>query len=282
MLNNITKIAYVSDFFLSDLKGGAEFVDNTIITYLKQKTNITLINTNKLTIDILDNFDFFIISNISLAAPDIVDYLSTKKYIIIEHDYKFIQSRWIPVIDVISKERRLPHFIKLYDNAIKTFVQTEYHKKVFEQNEITSNFDSLDCSIWSEDELNLLELTLTTSKKTKQFCIVDSDSFIKGTKQAMQFCELNKIKYDLIKSPNYVTFVSMLAEYQNLIFFPVLAETCSRLAVEARCLGCNVISHAPYGANTSDWFTLDGKKLITYLNERSKQNLKSIEFSLWK
>jgi hypothetical protein len=119
-------------------------------------------------------------------------------------------------------------------------------------------------------------LTLTTSKKTKQFCIVDSDSFIKGTKQAMQFCELNKIKYDLIKSPNYATFVSMLAEYQNLIFFPVLAETCSRLAVEARCLGCNVISHAPYGANTSDWFLLEKHDLINHLREKSKLNLNNI------
>jgi hypothetical protein len=267
------KILFISDFFLDELVGGAEFVDNTIITYLKQKTNITLINTNKLTKEIIDDFDFFIISNISLAAPDIVDYLSTKKYIIIEHDYKFIQSRWIPVIDVVSKERKLPHFVKLYNNAIKTFVQTDYHKKVFEQNGITSNFDSLSCSIWSEDELTLLESVLTTNKKTKQFCIVDSDSFIKGTKQAVQFCELNKIKYDLIKSPNYATFVSMLAEYQNLIFFPVLAETCSRLAVEARCLGCNVISHAPYGANTSDWFLLEKHELISYLRKVSYNNL---------
>ena len=52
------KIAYISDFFLSDIKGGAEFVDHTIISFLKDKIQLTCIKPQDVTKDNLDQFDF--------------------------------------------------------------------------------------------------------------------------------------------------------------------------------------------------------------------------------
>lgn len=274
------KIAYISDFFLVDHTGGAEFVDNTIINFLKGKVDLTSIRSQEVTKNKLDEFDFFILSNLSLLDHSLVPYLCTKKYMIIEHDFKFLRGRNIPIWDVIVKEPKINIFVDLYKNAKVTFLQTKFHQLVFEQNNIISNFYNLDCSVWSEQELDLFDSVLLSTKKEKDICVVNSSSFIKGTQQAIDFCKNNNIKFELISNSNYLEFIKSLRKYNTLIFFPILAETCSRLAVEARCMGCNVVSWYKFGATDSDWFSLKEKDLISYLRKKSFENLNSIYCNL--
>ena len=228
----------------------------------------------------LDQFDFFILSNLSLLPDDLVWYLSSKKYIIIEHDFKFIRGRNILIWQTKVDQPKINAFVELYKNAQTTFVQTKFHQQVFEENQIASNFYNLDCSVWSIEELSSFESILGEVQKTKDFCIVQSLSPIKGTPQAIDFCKRNNIEFDLISNKDYNQFLRSLRQYKSLVFFPILAETCSRLAVEAKCLGCDVISWYKYGATDSSWFYLQEKELIEYLRVKSEKNLKYIYESI--
>lgn len=275
------KIAYISDFFLSEVKGGAEFVDDTIINFLKNKVHLTCIKSQDVTKDKLDQFDFFILSNLSLLSDDLVYRLALKKYMIIEHDFKFIRGRNIPIWKTKVDQPTVAAFVELYKNSQKTFVQTKFHQQVFEENKIISNFYDLDCSVWSRDELSLFDSILQELPKTKNTCIVQSNSLIKGTQQSIDFCKNNNINFDLISNNDYALFLRSLRQYKSLVFFPILAETCSRLAVEARCVGCDVISWYKFGATDSNWFNLKEKELIQYLRIKSEENLKVIKNTIY-
>lgn len=265
-------VKFVSDFLLEDSTGGAERVDNTVITAL----GLEAVRSRDFT---PNKEDFYIISNISLLPQDKIDYLADNcNYIILEHDYKFHHTRhpWRYPNNVVPTNELIN--LSLYENAITTFVQTDDHLEVFKLNNIKGNFESLNCSIWSKEELKLLEsLHRSNPKKKSKFAILDSSNWIKNTKQAREFCESMKIDYDVVGNEDYAEFLGSLAQYSALVFFPIARETCCRLLVEAKCLGLNVITSNNSGAFNSDWFDRSGAEMTGYLEHMSLTNLDKIE-----
>jgi hypothetical protein len=262
---------FVTDFLVDQSPGGAERVDDTIIKHFNFK-----VVTSPYFEPVAG--EFYILSNISLLPQHKIDYLAENcRYVIIEHDYKFHHTRhpWrfegslVPSNEIINRH--------LYKNAIVTFVQTEDHLNVFRLNNIEGNFESLNCSVWSKEELNVLSnLLRKTPKKNSKFAVLNSGNWIKNTRQAKEFCDNMKINYDLIGNKDYYSFLESLSNYSALVFFPIARETCCRLLVEAKCLGLNVITSDNSGAFKSDWFSRLGMEMIDYLENISIKNLKRI------
>lgn len=265
-------IKFICDFTLEESRGGAEFVDNTVIEYLGVKVT----KSSEL---IPSKDEFYILSNTSLMKQENLDFIRDNcKYIILEHDYKIHPTRhpWrfengvVPSDQITNRD--------LYKNALATFVQTDDHLQVFKLNGIEGNFESLECSIWSDKELDTLSKFCNNNpRKRSTFAVLDSQNWIKNTKQAVDFCENMKIDYELVGHQDYDIFLQSLAAYSTLVFFPIARETCCRLLVEAKCLGLNVITSGNSGAFQSDWFRLNKLELINYLKDQSKKNLKNIE-----
>lgn len=272
------KLLFISDFFVSDLIGGAELVDDTVIKYLQNKFPLIRKKSMEVTKDDLVRSDFIILSNISMLNQNFVDFIKTKKkYIILEHDYKIHVTRhpWRFKNSIIPQNERINY--DLYENAVAVFVQTKDHLDVMLSNEVKANFINLECSIWSDTELNYLKSFINKTNKSKNFAIVNSKNWIKNTQGAIEFCKVNKLDYDLINTSNYQEFIRSLANYSTLVFFPIARETCCRLIVEARCLGLNVITTSNSGAFMSNWFSKKETDLLEYLHNQSIMNLEKIK-----
>lgn len=268
--NMYKNVYFISDFFLDEVEGGAEFVDQTIINFLKCE-KIKSCNFQKKV------NGFLILSNTSQMSQDSIDYISKNyDYIIIEHDYKIHITRqpWRFQNCIIPKDQRINY--NLYKNAKAVFVQTDDHLEVFKLNEVPGNFISLGCSIWSKEELEKLSLLCIEKKETHKFAVVDSDNWIKNKKGAEDFCKSFKIDYSLIPKLPHIDFLKTLSKYPALVFFPIARETCCRLIVEARCLNINVITNNNSGAFMSNWYELHGFDLINYLQDESTNNLNKI------
>ena len=265
-------VKFVTDLLVEEAPGGAERVDDTVITYF----NLNVIKSADFK---PIKGEFYILSNVSLVPQSKLEYLADNcKYAILEHDYKFHHTRhpWrfenniVPPNEIINR--------KLYKNAKAIFVQTKDHLDVFKLNGIEGNFVNLDCSIWSTKELETLrELYYLSRLKESSFAVIDSRNWIKNTKQSIEFCKNMKIDYTLIANQDYDSFLKALSKQAALVFFPIARETCCRLLVEARCLGLNVITSDNSGAFNSKWFTLSGLELIDYLKDQSLLNLQNIQ-----
>jgi len=261
----------VSDFNLTDsIAGGSELVDDTVIKAL----DLIYVRSRDYK---PKQGDRLILSNISTMSQETIDYIRDNcKYIILEHDYKIHWTRhpWRFKDSIIPKHERINY--SLYKNALAVYTQTDDHKQVFLDNEVEANFISLNCSIWSEEELERLS-SLQDNKKTYKFAVIDSDNWIKNKQGAEQFCTFNKIAYELVPKLSYDSFMKKLSEFPALVFFPVARETCCRLLVEAKCMNMNIITNNNSGAFRSMWFEYSGQELVSYLRDSSKRNLDLIK-----
>jgi hypothetical protein len=262
---------YISDFSVQEILGGAELVDDTIIKFLGcEFVKSTDFNPKK--------GEFYVLSNTSLMHPSKLDYIANNcKYIIVEHDYKIHVTRhpWRFKDNIIPKDERICY--NLYRNAEAVFVQTQDHLDVMKKNEVIANFMNLNCSVWSEYELNELKKNIKSNSTSKNFAVIESKNWIKNTQGAIEFCNANKLHYELISSSNYTEFIQKLSNYSTLVFFPIARESCCRLIVEAKCLGLNVITNNNSGAFLSDWFSKKEVELIDYLSNQSMTNLEKIK-----
>lgn len=270
----MNKVVFISDLFQEDLIGGAELNDSVLIDYLESKgVEVLKLRSNNIQDNqILENH-FFIVSNFVGLSEKHKVLLQMKKYIIYEHDHKYVITRdpskfvdfKIPSDKVINKD--------FYRNAKNVVVLSKICKQVIEDALGIDNVISIGTSLWSEEKLSFIE-RLTETTKTENCCIVNSSNPIKGTREAVAYAKAKNIKSSLIGplAPN--DLLSEMVKYENFIFVPKVLETLSRIVVEAKMLGCNVLTNRKLiGAAYEDWYGLQGLELINAIRSKVSQAL---------
>ena len=271
------KIVFLADFFRKELLGGAEINDGVLINHLRKNNyKIETITCNQLTEEKAISTDFFIVSNFIGLSERNKQIIMMKKYIIYEHDHKYLKSRdpsvyrdyKAPPQDIMNR--------KFYESAQKVVVLSKICKDIIEKNLGLTNVHSIGCSLWSDDKLDLIEsLIKPASEKIDKFCIVNSSNIIKGTKEAINHCVNNDIEYDLIGPLPEKELLVELSKYKYFVFFPRVLETLSRISVEAKMLGCKLLTiPSMLGASSEEWFKLSGKELIDKIRTKRDAALK--------
>ena len=270
-MNN--KIVYISDFFLDHVAGGAELNDDELIKMLADRGySVIKKQSHEVTVSQLDDHVdcFFIISNFVNLSSESKAALSKLEYLIYEHDHKYLKNRnpafyenfVAPSAEVINY-----HF---YKNAKAVICQSTFHKDIVEKNLKIKNIISVGGNLWPLGILGIMRDLLNSPKK-ERCSIMKSNIWHKNTQGAVKHCSDKEMAYDLIHSQDYKTFLSLLASNKKFVFLPKSPETLSRIVVEARMLGCSVISNALVGACREDWFSLKGEDLIDYMTSKRKE-----------
>lgn len=273
------KIGFLGDFFLENLQGGGELNDSVLINYLDKKHTITKHWCSKTDIKSLEKEDAYIVSNFTTLPLDIRDWITERKYIIYEHDHKYAKPRDVSKYKNFDIPLEDITHINFYRKAEKVVVLSKICKDIIEKNKISSAVHNIGCSLWSDDTLDFISKISTSEKKFK-FAVVNSSNPIKGYVSAMAYCQKNNIQPRLIKSNNYHDFLKQLSECENLIFFPQVLETFSRLAAEAKMLNCNLITTPKMlGFASEEYSSLKGIELVSKL--RNQKNEAFIMFDNW-
>ena len=261
------KVIFLQDFFAHQHLGGAELHDEVVAQYfesrnlLHQKTN-----TYDVTPDyVLENTDkTWFISNF-VALKNVCKALIAKhcKYVIYEHDYKFLKMR-NPIGYPNFLAPNPTHYCNLtfYQNACAIICLSKMHRKIFDDNLGLPNIDNLNCSMWNDEDLALLK-SLNTTPKNGSFAVINSSNKIKKTQETVNFCTKAKIPFDLIEAPTHHEFLKKLSQYEGLVFQTGHPEPTPRVAVEAKMLNCKFLSQKNLiGVAHEDWFHLNGDELI--------------------
>ena len=70
-----------------------------------------------------------------------------------------------------------------------------------------------------------------------RWAILDSDSWIKGTEDAVKYCKERNMNYVLLKNLSNEQFLEELAKSKGLVFFPRDQDVGSRITTETKLLG---------------------------------------------
>jgi len=267
------KVIVIADFFAEQVNGGGELNNEVLITILKQKGYlVTKIQSHLVTIDFLtkNNEAFYIVSNF-INLPELCRQMLTgMRYIIYEHDHKYLKSRNPATYKDFKAPSKEIINHTFYKNALAVLCQSSFHKEIVERNTGLSNIINLSGNLWSLGQLEMLR-DLSSGEKNEKCSIMDSPIPHKNTLDAMKYCSAKGKEYELIPGAPYIDFLKKLGENKTLVFFPKTPETLSRIIVEARMMGMSVITNQLVGATKEDWFGLKGSDLVDFMINKREE-----------
>jgi hypothetical protein len=266
------EFVFVSDLFLGNgVLGGGELNNHELCQILRRDDHtVTELNSHLLTEGFLrthkkSKFVFGNFLNVPLKLfCKIQDHI---EYIIYEHDHKYLKNRNPAKYKDFVAPRADIVFREFYENAKKVLCQSGMHKNILVKNLGFDNIASLGGNLWSEDVLEYIR-DISKNQKQKKWSIMDSSIPHKNTSEAIRYCRLKEIPYELISSNDYKDFLKKLSINDTLIFLPKTPETLSRISVEARMLGCKVVTNNLVGASSEEWFSLKGEQLISVIEKK--------------
>ena len=276
------KFVYMSDFSAAEIPtGGGEINDKELIEILRDRNHeVKDFRTREITPEKIKELSgsFFIVSNFILLTEASKKALQEQKYVIYEHDHKYLASRnpakyrdyRAPAYDIINRD--------FYKNAIAVFCQTSFHSKILKTNLMIENVVSLGGNLWSLESLEFIK-ELSEVEGTPTAAIMDSATPHKNTAGAIELCKAKDKEFNLISSSSPKEFLKKLSENQSLVFLPQTPETCSRILVEARMLGLGILTNGKSGAVHEEWFKLKGKELISVMESKRQEIADIVESS---
>ncbi len=273
MLRSMSSIVFIADYFSNEIPGGGELNNEELINILSglgyevEKKNCHLVNEEYIT---KNSNSWFIISNFINLSEQVKTLLQNKKYIIYEHDHKYLRSRNPALYDNYHAPPSEIINFDFYKSALAVICQSKFHEEIVEKNLELNNITNVGGNLWESDVLDFLE-EIAKKEKKSVYSIMNSNISHKNTSDAVNYCKIKNLEFELIPTLQYRDFLERLGANKFLIFLPKTPETLSRIAVEARMMGMSVVTNKNLGASKEEWFSLKGSELINVMrNKRSE------------
>lgn len=263
----------VSDAFLQQYAGGAEMTLESFLDVAREKYNIHKVNCSDLSLDvfnqIMSNFKnakwlFGNIGNISANILNMIIF-RVKNYEVIECDYKYCMYRseefhkFKEGVDCnCHTNLQLTHLISnFYSNAKRIFWMSDQQKAITNSKiRITCNNQITLNSVFEKTHINYIKSLKDNPvlKRSNKFIILKSPSWVKGYDQAFDYCKKNNIEYEEVWNLEYSELLKKLRTSKGLVYLPNGKDTCPRLVIEAKLLGCKLILNDNVQHKDEKWF----------------------------
>lgn len=281
------EIIFVSDFFADDLIGGAELTSEALIE--KSPFKIFKLHSKNVNIELLQSGlnKFWIFGNYTHIDPKLLPVISSNlKYSILEYDYKFCifrspekhanetgacnchESQHGKIILSFMKASKVLWWMskKQMDTYLERFSALVNHKNI-----VLS-------SVFSNSFFEKIELLNNENKITREFWgILGSSSWVKGTDAAIQHCIKNNLKYAILQNLSYDDMLRSLSGLRGLVFLPAGADTCPRIVIEAKSLGCELILNDNVQHKNEVWFAGSPSDMLSYLKKSASRFWEEID-----
>ena len=261
----MTKIVFVADLFADQFTGGAELTTQAIIESCPFE--YVRFNAKDVTIATLQEYQncFWIFGNAtSLNMQLVPSIVGNIKYAILEYDYKFCKHRSIEKhleeegeecdCDATQLGKLVSAFFygseKIFWMSSK---QEELYLKRFPFLEFKGRVLG---SVFDTNDLKRLEFLKGGSNDVDTWLVQYSESWIKGTQDAVQWCEANDIGCELFSSLSRAELLNKMYYSKGFCFLPRGGDTCPRVVIEAKILGCELQINDNVQMASEAWFEL--------------------------
>jgi len=264
-----TDIIFVSDMFKEDYSGGAELTSEALIE--SSPLEVQKIHSKDVSMSLLEQGvnKFWIFGNFAQIdinlLPSVVANLS---YSILEYDYKFCAYR-SPEKHLAAAGEPCNCQNETHGKIMSAFFygarslwwmsekQQELYFKMFPFLRERSNV--VLSSVFSERffaQIKLLRNKYKDSDRDK-WVSLGSESWIKGSGSATDWCEQNNKEYEVISGLTHDQTLEKLAQAKGFVYLPLGNDTCPRMVIEAKLLGCELHLNENVQHKDELWFTSD-------------------------
>ena len=107
--------------------------------------------------------------------------------------------------------------------------------------------------MFSNGDLRFI-FSLKDNEKDNKYLILDSVSPVKPSTLAVAYAKENNLEYELISDLQYHELLIKMSTSKGLIFLPQASDTCPRLVMEAKMLGCELVLNEHVQHKDETWF----------------------------
>lgn len=278
LIDDSTDVVFVADMFVEDYVGGAELTTEALIrsaTDLKvQKVHAR--NVSMATLK-SGHEKHWIFTNISSMSPSLIPtVVGNLSYSVIEYDYKFCKYRSIE-----KHEMETGNPCDCHDDIHGKMISTFFHgakslwwmseaqeKRYLERFPFLSKNDSVVLSSVFDDGFFSYINSVKESQndvERKGWIVLGSNSWIKGFEDAEQYCKDNGLDYEVVWGLPYAQLLEKLAQSEGFVYLPRGGDTCPRMVIEAKALGCELVLNDHVQHAKEEWFTGSEIDMLSYL-----------------
>ena len=251
-LSEDSSFVFVSDMFASDYVGGAELTSEALIESCPEK--IDKIHSRDVTLKLLEqgHKKFWIFGNTSGLNHELIPTIvANMDYCVLEYDYKFCRYRSVEKHFEAEQEECMCHE-EIHGKMISAFFygasslwwmsesqQNLYHERFpFLKEKPNTVLSSVFNDKFFQDIAILREKY--KSHERKGWVVLGSTSWIKGAEQAEAWCKENNKDYEVVWNVPYEEVLEKLAAAEGFVYLPMGGDTCPRMVIEAKLLGCKL------------------------------------------
>jgi hypothetical protein len=218
---------------------------------------------NELDESALDRFDLLVLGNLNMATREQCDAIARRRrHVLFEHDYRMCRHRgnhararahrWLG--RCVCREKR---FAELFRTALGVVFLTRRQLARYRANPFLRlpSCAVLGCSVMGSRFFEAVRKQREQPVAKRGTVVVHSARSFKGFPQALAYCAEHRIEPTIVRDVAPDELLAILARSERLVFLPEWYEPASRLAVEARFLGCEVVTNDRLGVGGEPWWT---------------------------
>jgi glycosyltransferase involved in cell wall biosynthesis len=268
------KVIFVSDMFVEDYVGGAELTSEALIQ--ASPFEVFKLHSKDVTLELLKQGvdKFWIFGNFAEMNVDLIpNIIANLKYSIVEYDYKYCRAR--------SPEK---HFhitgtpcdchnqmngkivSAFFYGAMGMWWMSEAQKqRYFTLFPFLAEKDNIVLSsVFDKQTLGLMaDMRAKVDPTTRRgWIVLGSQSWIKGAEDAEQWCKENHYDYEVVWNLPYDQVLKKLSQAEGFVYLPRGADTCPRMVIEAKLLGCKLHLNDNVQHKNEEWFNTDNLQNI--------------------
>lgn len=264
------KVIFVSDMFVEDYVGGAELTSEALIRSCP--IQVFKLHSRDVSMKLLeDGVDrFWIFGNFAELNPQLIpSIVANLKYSIVEYDYKFCKARSPEKhLEVLGVPCDCPNQANgkivsafFYGSMGLWWMSEKQKERYLTTFPFLAEKDNIVLSsVFDRETLATIGCLRAVSPKPedrKKWIVLGSQSWIKGLDAAESWCKTNNKDYEVVWNLSYDKVLEKLASAEGFVYLPKGGDTCPRMVIEAKLLGCQLQLNDNVQHRDEEWFAGD-------------------------
>lgn len=264
-----TRFVFVSDMFVENYVGGAELTSQALIDSCPLP--IEKIHSKDVDLQALEagHDKFWIFGNFSAMNMELIPTIvANMEYTVLEYDYKYCKYRSVEK-HKFSEQKDCDCQNDMHGKMISAFyhgAKSLWWMSEDQMNRYHSVFPFLSekdnvvlSSVFDDHFFYNMKLLREKYKdeERKGWIVLGSNSWIKGAEAAETWCKENNKDYEVVWGLPYQEVLDKLARAEGFVYLPEGGDTCPRMVIEAKLLGCKLHLNENVQHAKEIWFNTD-------------------------
>lgn len=264
------EVIFVSDAYASDYQGGAELTTEALLSACPFE--VFRLRSSEVTMELLQQGarKYWIFGNFAnLDRALIPSICANLLYSVIEYDYKYCRYRSpekhldIEKVPCACQNEEMGLMVSAFYHAAKSLwwmseKQQAHYSKLFPF--LGQKVESIVLSsVFDDDFFASVKVLRERAKASPRngWIVMGSPSWIKGTQEAIEWCQAQGHEYEVVWGLSYSEVLRKMSTAEGLVFLPKGGDTCPRMVIEAKLLGCKLHLNDHVQHKDEIWFDTD-------------------------